>query len=229
MSNLVPFQFDDKEVRTVVGGDEVWFVGSDVAKALGYKDEADAVKLHCKTCKKFSKLRGKSGKTPGLHGDTTMILERDIYRLVMRSRLPSAEKFEEWVVGEVLPSIRKTGKYSVPQTTGDMLVQMATAYAEQEKKLIAIEAHQREMEDRFKRVEAKQTAFEEGHSYFTVLGYCAYKGITIDLTAAKALGKSAAAASKVKDIPVDRVRDARFGMVNAYHESILDELVAESL
>ena len=186
MSNLVPFQFDDKEVRTVVEGDEVWFIAQDVARALGYDQTNSMNKLIDSEDKKKTTLQN-----GGNYQNQSLINESGLYQAIFNSTLPAAKRFKKWVTSEVLPSIRKTGKYSVPQTTGDMLVQMATAYAEQEKNLLALEARQKEMEarheDRFKRVEAKQTAFEEGHSYFTVLGYCAYKGITIDLTAAKAL------------------------------------------
>lgn len=104
------FTFDGKNIRTVVDNvGEVWFVGRDVAEALGYSNPREALREHCKTCKDFKELNGKGSIS--LHSATTMILERDIYRLVMRSKLPSAERFEEWVVGTVLPTLRKDGVY----------------------------------------------------------------------------------------------------------------------
>lgn len=112
------FQFDGAKVRVVVKDGEPWFVASDVAEVLGYVRPADAVAEHCKGTLPFV-----YGETPnakgrgGLGANTTIsiIPERDIYRLVMRSKLPSAERFEEWVVGEVLPTIRKHGVYMTPE------------------------------------------------------------------------------------------------------------------
>jgi len=97
--------FEGQPVRIIVRDGEPWFVASDVARVLGYERPADAVRVHCKGV-------GEAPiPTPGGTQTVKIIPERDLYRLVMRSRLPSAERFEEWVVGEVIPSIRKTGGY----------------------------------------------------------------------------------------------------------------------
>lgn len=98
--------FDGAEVRVVIGTDgEPWFVAADVARVLGYTNPHEAVRTHCKGVSEIL--------TPSAGGQQTVkiIPERDVYRLVMRSRMPNAERFEEWVVGDVLPSIRKTGGY----------------------------------------------------------------------------------------------------------------------
>lgn len=101
------------ELRTIEEGDKVYFVASDVAKALGYKRPADAVSAHCRYTVKRS--------IPHPQGKGTLqmnvIPEGDVYRLVAHSELPSAEKFESWVFDEVLPAIRKTGGYHIPQVT----------------------------------------------------------------------------------------------------------------
>lgn len=117
---------------------------------------------------------------------------------------------------------KKLKQGSLPATTGQMLVQMAQAYE-------ALERKQLEQEDRIKRVESKQQAFEEGFSYFSVLGYGVHKGITFDLGTAQQIGKQAATLSRDKELPIDRVKDPRFGYVNAYHESVLDEIVAHMI
>lgn len=109
MNAIVPFAFEGHDVRVVERDGEPWFVAKDVAGVLGYSDTDDAIRRHCKSPEIL-----KPGETPGLElppRGVTVIPERDIYRLIMRSKLPSAERFEEWVVGEVLPSIRKTGQY----------------------------------------------------------------------------------------------------------------------
>ena len=107
----VPFAFEGKEVRALAGDDgEPWFVASDVAKVLGYSRPNDAVRAHCKAASSTTvNHRGAPGST-----NVSIIPERDVYRLIMRSKLPAAERFEEWVVGEVLPTIRRTGSYANP-------------------------------------------------------------------------------------------------------------------
>lgn len=108
------FAFDDALVRVVTVDGEPWFVAKDVCDVLGYARSRDAVREHCKGAVKHS-LPSSGGAQ-----DHQIIPERDLYRLIMRSRLPSAERFEEWVVGEVLPQIRRTGAYSPdPVTAAD--------------------------------------------------------------------------------------------------------------
>ena len=106
-SNIAPFDFNGMNVRTVIDdAGEPMFNGKDVCDALGYANAADAMAQHCKGVAKRYPLQTAGGKQMAV-----FIPERDLYRLVMRSRLPAAEAFEEWVVGTVLPSIRKTGQY----------------------------------------------------------------------------------------------------------------------
>lgn len=99
------------ELRTIEEGDKIYFVASDVAKALGYKNTSKAVSDHCRYVTKRY--------IPHPQGKGTLqvntIPEGDVYRLAAHSELPSAEKFESWVFDEVLPAIRKTGSYSMKQ------------------------------------------------------------------------------------------------------------------
>jgi hypothetical protein len=81
--------------------------------------------------------------------------------------------------------------------------------------------------DSIKRLEAKQSAFEDGHSFFTVMGFCALRGVKLVMADMQRLGKLAANLSKLKDYPIDKVRDARFGLVNSYHENALQEAFGE--
>ena len=98
-------------VRTAQIDDKPYFVATDIANALGYTNPRDAVSRHCKGVVKRD--------TPTSSGTQQMsyINEGDVYRLIMRSKLPSAERFESWVMDEVLPSIRKNGGYIAGQET----------------------------------------------------------------------------------------------------------------
>lgn len=99
------------KIRTVKKNDVVYFAGSDVAKALGYAIPHKAVQTHCKGVLKWN-IPTDSGNQ-----DVLFITEGDVYRLIMKSKLPSAERFESWVMDEVLPSIRKNGGYIAGQKT----------------------------------------------------------------------------------------------------------------
>ena len=99
------------DIRTTEIDGKPYFVGTDVAKALGYNNPRDAVSRHCKGVVKHD--------TPTSSGIQSMsyINEGDLYRLIIRSKLPSAEKFESWVFDEVIPSIRTNGGYIAGQET----------------------------------------------------------------------------------------------------------------
>lgn len=86
-----------------------YFVASDVALALGYKDTTNAVKQHCKGVVKRHIL------TNGGKQQMNLIPEGDMYRLITHSKLPSAERFESWVFDEILPALRKTGTYTTQE------------------------------------------------------------------------------------------------------------------
>ena len=100
---------DFGEVRTLEENGSVLFCGSDVAVALGYAKPRNAIGTHCKGALKRGIL------TAGGNQEMTFIPEGDVYRLIARSKLPSAEQFERWVFDEVLPSIRKHGAYIAGQ------------------------------------------------------------------------------------------------------------------
>ena len=101
-------------VRVIEKNNEPWFVGKDVAEVLGYSNPSKAVIAHVKDCHKKQEMIAHS-QNGNMVTKTTLIDEAGLYSLVLRSKLPAAESFQEWVVAEVIPSIRKTGSYSVNQ------------------------------------------------------------------------------------------------------------------
>lgn len=112
-------------VRTVEIGGKPYFVANDIARALGYKRPADAITAHCKGSVNRRYL------TDGGEQEMKIIPEGDVYRLIVRSQLPSAEQFESWVFDEVLPSIRSNGGYISGQEslTDDELLERAVMVA----------------------------------------------------------------------------------------------------
>lgn len=97
------------KIRTIQQGEKTLFCASDIARSLGYSNPNKAVNDHCRAITKCS--------TPisGKMQDINFIPEGDVYRLIVHSKLPSAEKFEHWVFDTVLPSIRKNGGYIAGQ------------------------------------------------------------------------------------------------------------------
>ncbi len=106
--------FENKEfgqIRTVEIDGDSWFVGKDIAVALGYIDTKNAIKSHVdREDKRGWRITTSSGKQ-----QMTIINESGLYALIFGSKLPSAKRFKHWVTSEVLPSLRKTGKYSITE------------------------------------------------------------------------------------------------------------------
>ena len=145
----MPQIFENKEfgkVRVTEYNGAPWFVASDVAKALGYERPADAVNIHCKKANKITQYCDSPDrvKTPPIN--LNIIPESDVYRLVMRSNLPGAERFQDWVVEEVLPAIRKHGGYLTPTQleeallNPDVLIRLATQLKEEREARVQAEA-----------------------------------------------------------------------------------------
>ena len=99
------------EVRTCQVNNEIMFVGKDVAQALGYSDSNKAIRIHVDDEDKGGAVLS----TPGGNQKVIFINESGLYSLILSSKLPQAKAFKRWVTSEVLPSIRKTGHYELPQ------------------------------------------------------------------------------------------------------------------
>ena len=144
-ASIIPFSHDQFGSLRIIKDETTgkpWFVAKDVAEALGYSNTRNAIAAHCKHAK--SERVGsasKQGGTPFI----TIIPEADVYRLIIRSNLPAAEKFEEWVMEEVLPSIRKHGGYLTPSKVEeallnpDTLIQLAMNLKEERTKRLEAE------------------------------------------------------------------------------------------
>lgn len=108
MNDLQVFDFEQKSVRVVMKGSEPWWVAKDVADILEFRDAANAIRLLDEDEKGTQKV-----STPGGEQEMSVINESGLYTLIMRSNKPEAKRFRKWVTSEVLPTIRKTGSYSV--------------------------------------------------------------------------------------------------------------------
>jgi prophage antirepressor-like protein len=105
---LKVFKFDDKEIRTIGTSENPWFVAKDICDVLEIKDNRVVLRNIPKKWKGECKIR-----TLGGNQEMGIINEPAIYKIIMRSNKPNAERFQEYVCEDVLPSIRKTGSYSI--------------------------------------------------------------------------------------------------------------------
>lgn len=153
------------QVRTLDINNKPYFVANDVAKALGYVECAKAIRTHCKGVSEMD--------IPTNGGIQVMkvIPEGDIYRLIMKSQLPAAEKFESWVMDEVLPTIRKHGMYAQDELLDnpDLLIAAATKLKEERAARIKAEEQRNRLIHQSKLYTTSEIAKELGLSSATKL------------------------------------------------------------
>ena len=144
------------EIRTIELDGKPYFAAHDVARALGYTNPSKATNNHCK-----NSVMRRGNDSLGREQEIKFIPEGDLYRLIVRSNLPSAEHFERWVFDEVLPQIRQTGNYNLPQTYAEAL----RALADQAEKAEQLRLENTEMKPKaefFDAVAGSRTAISLG-------------------------------------------------------------------
>lgn len=121
MNEVEVFNFEANEVRTVIIENEAWFVGKDVAQALGYQDTPKAIKQHVDPDDRLT-LTGQNAHLENLPNRGVVgVNESGVYSLIFGSKLDSAKRFKKWVTSEVLPTIRKHGTYMTDKTIEEVL------------------------------------------------------------------------------------------------------------
>lgn len=123
---------DFGEIRAIVVDNEPWFVGKDIAVALGYKKPTGAVTTNVD---EDDTLRKGVIDSMGRVQETIVINMSGVYSLIFGSKLESAKRFKKWVTSEVLPSIRKTGSYNMPTTPQGQIQLLAQGYVEMQKQI----------------------------------------------------------------------------------------------
>lgn len=131
LNELQIFQNDEfGQVRTVDIDGKTYFVANDVAKALGYSNPSKATNDHCKNA-----IKEWGNDSLGRPAEFKVIPEGDIYRLIIKSQLPSVDRFERWIFDEVIPTIRKTGAYEIPKDTDGKIALLAQGHTELSQKV----------------------------------------------------------------------------------------------
>lgn len=229
------------KVRVVEHEGQPWFVASDVAKSLGYADPSRAVVEHCKKQVKSTKLvNNQYGNSTPLN--QSIIPESDVYRLVMRSNLPSAKKFQDWVVEEVLPSIRKFGGYMAPKPDDTPETILARAVLIAQDTIRRVEAERDEAirtksqiggrreatamasaSAAVRKVTALENELGRGRDYKAVKGIPWFLGVFTDIPSAYSVaGRKLSEMSRRMGYEIKEIEDSRFGNVKAYHVDVID-------
>lgn len=181
--SLMVFGFEGRDVRVVMRDGDPWWVAKDVAEILGYSWNGTARIEHVP-----EPWRGiTSVVTPSGHQDMAVLSEQGLYFFLGRSDKPKALPFQMWLAGEVVPNIRRTGMYVLPQgapSQGQLLVAMAQAFEEQERRLALLAQEQAaaraaisEIQEQVEGIQSKQRQAEE-----TLVSLPAPDGSVPDLT-----------------------------------------------
>ena len=152
MNDLQLFKFENKDVRTLQIDGEPWFVGKDVAKILGYSKSENALARHVYEDDKNTVVIHDGGQNRKM----TIINESGLYSLILSSKLPSAKEFKHWITSEVLPQIRKTGKYAPKPLSREELLAKAVLEAD-----TMIKEQKELIEQKTKELEEKNNKLEE--------------------------------------------------------------------
>jgi prophage antirepressor-like protein len=243
MSNLSRFKFNSSEVRVLTIDGEPWFVAKDVCAILELTNVGKALERLDEDEKRVLARESLDNMITLSDDDhiarLSVISESGLYALALSSRKPEAKPFRKWVTSEVLPSIRKTGSYSVAKTPLEAMVEqskMLTALLEQavehERRLAKVEAENQQMKEILEVVEMEVQAntaelerFRNGHGYYySIAGYCSKLGQQRPLQWMNNQGRKASAMCRQKGIVPEKVSDPRWGTVNTYPDSVLNEL-----
>ena len=196
------------EIRMVYIDSKPYFVGIDVARGLGYKDQNSAITRHCR-----GSVKHPVPTNSGIQ-QMNVIPQGDIYRLAANSELPGPEEFESWIFDEVLPSIHKHGAYMTPATIEealrdpDTIIQLATTLKEERAKsrLLAQEK------------DVLETALNTSLKFYTVAKYNKMYKMGWDLAECQRIGKELTAFCRANSIRIEKceTNDERFGTTNSY-------------
>ena len=224
------FQIFSKEnlgsVRTILVDNEVWFCIKDVCDILELTNPTVVAKrLDEDEVTKFN-LGSK-------FGITNFTNESGLYTLILRSDKKEAKPFRKWITSEVIPAIRKTGKYEEkkkPLTQAELILQQAQWMVEAESRINNIEnnviglAGTVENNDKsIKRLENNQRRTVTSN-HLTVIAYANIKGIKPKSYHAPSIGKKATKICRERNLRTGTVVDSKYGLINTYPMEVLDEI-----
>ena len=222
------------QVRTIMSAsNEPLFCLSDVCRALEMKRfrierlDKDVISNH-------------PLQTAGGLQQVTFINEDGLYDIVLDSRKPKAKKFRKWITSEVVPSIRKTGSYSVEQpkqlSAAESLLQSVQLLVAHEKEIKALKEQNEnilklnevltgQMFDVSAEIDNINSKLNNEIDRYTVIGYCSAHNIPMTRKEAAIIGSTCSRMCKKRNIPLESIADPRFGKVNTYPSELIAEVI----
>lgn len=228
MTELVPFDYSGREVRTVLVDDEPWFVATDICAVLGIKNTSSTV-----SGLDEDERGSQSFDTPGGRQELLTINESGLYTILIRARgsaREAAKPFRRWVTHDVLPAIRRTGTYVAPVVAsgavvarpGSQLDVLAAVVAEMQRvETLVLNAGQDAHV-----ANARIDAIEGRHDWFSALGYAKTHGLPTDSMSLARFGKLAATIARSQGVDPNKVQHAHFGAVNEFPVQIWHQAAA---
>lgn len=203
------------EVRIILIEGNPYFCLQDVCKSLGLRTSAVRERLNDDVVTTDTII-----DNLGRQQLANFVNEDGLYDVVLESRKPAAKKFRKWLTSDVLPTIRKTGSYSVkPLSQLEIIAQSAQILLEQDQKIKELAQKQESLQEKVEILEAKATTRP---NYFTIVGYATLHKIECGIKLASSLGRKASDYCKRNNIATESIPDPRFGLVKTYPTSVLD-------
>lgn len=212
-------------VRTVLLNSEVWFCIKDVCDILGLTNPTVVAKRLDEDEKAKFDLGLKNGEL------TNFTNESGLYTLILRSDKPEAKPFRKWITSEVIPAIRKTGKYEEkPMTSAQYLLQQAQWMVEAENRMNNIENDVAQNNQILGNMKKDITRIEHNErrtvtsNHLTVIAYANMKGIKPNTYNSSVMGRKATKVCRTRGLLTGTVVDSKYGLINTYPLEVLDEI-----
>ena len=212
-------------VRTVLLNNEVWFCIKDVCDILELTNPTVVAKRLDEDEKAKFDLGLKNGEL------TNFTNESGLYTLILRSDKPEAKPFRKWITSEVIPAIRKTGKYEEkPMTSAQYLLQQAQWMVEAENRMNNIENDVAQNNQSIGNIKKDITRIEHNErrtltsNHLTVIAYANMKGIKPNTYNSSVMGRKATKVCRTRGLLTGTVVDSKYGLINTYPLEVLDEI-----
>ena len=211
-------------VRTVLLNNEPWFCIKDICDILGLTNPTVVTqRLDEDEVTKFN-----LGSKVGI---TNFTNESGLYTLILRSDKPEAKPFRKWITSEVIPAIRKTGKYEEkPMTSAQYLLQQAQWMVEAENRMNNIENDVAQTNQSIGNMKKDITRIEHNErrtltsNHLTVIAYANMKGIKPNTYNSSVMGRKATKVCRTRGLLTGTVVDSKYGLINTYPLEVLDEI-----
>lgn len=220
IQDIKVFNCELGSIRVIIDNNEPLFMASDLCQVLEYKNGRDTInRLFPKGVAKYY--------TPTNGGNQLLsyLTEPQMYKLIMRSNAKNAEAFQDWICNEVLPSIRKTGAYSIqPLSQIEILQSSIAILAEQEKKISLLEQKSDDLHKEQLKVKHNINRLLNNDNYMTLIAFMNLHNIKQKGYHLPSLGKKAKKLSLEQGAFMGAVIDPRYGRINTYSTEILKQI-----